>query len=500
LPNRSSKIYATFLAEFANRDRLKDIPGVAEVLDFGMHTEQNRQFRMPIIVPFLVQTFIAGVSLKAYLADQYGSAGYGEFLGIPHQKEWFALARKLLEILRRVHNRHVVHGDIWPDNVLMIKNEPYLVDFGQSFLVDFAMHQVGGAIRNHPYLAPERRNKGKYWYSPADIYSMGGLLFYLACGQTPPEADTDTEKLKQNIFRVIQQHNPNLLQENQGIVKIIDKCLRFPVDDRYAYPESILAALDIFDYRSPQPDEVIVETNKQLVTEIAGAVAELGTNQNSLFNKLLSFNLQILRKELESMKANHHEILGDREEIINSLLRYLSILEVGDEYLTVTAPQFWAADNLGINGRFLTLNMMMAQRGVQIKRVFLLTESDRKNNETAKIIQAHLNAMNELKVSDVITGSPDPVTKKVFYTGFVMVSDDYRQELVDSGCNVAIWKRKSGEMMSITFNVRPGTNQIGKVRFSLSPANLKFLAEFQSRIAEAKPLGEFYGVAPSILQ
>ncbi len=46
--------------------------------------------------------------------------------------------------------------------------------------------------------------------------------------------------------------------------------------------------------------------------------------------------------------------------------------------------------------------------------------------------------------------------------------------------------------MSITFSIRPGTNQIGKVRFSSSPAQLKFLAEFQSRINEARPLAEYF--------
>ncbi len=496
LPNRSSKIYATFMAEFANRDRLKDIPGVAEVLDFGFHTEQNLKFRMPVIVPFLIQTFIDGSTLKLYLEKKFGREGYGEFRGIQHQKDWFLLAGKLLEILRRIHNRHVVHGDIWPSNILMVGDEPFLVDFGQSFLVDFAMHQMGGSIRNHPYLAPERRKKGNFWYSPADIYSMGGLLFYLACGQIPPDPEPDTEKLKNSIFRTIQEYNPNLLHENQGIVKIIDKCLRYSVgvDERYSYPESILAALEIFDYKTPQKDGVIFEKNKSLVLEIAESVAQLGAGPNSLFNKLLSFDLQLLRKEIEAMKANHHEILGDREEIINSLLRYLSVLENGDEYLTVTSPQFWMPDNLGINGRFLTLNMMMAQRGVQIKRVFLLTESDKDNSETTRILQAHLNAMKELHAKAVTIGTPEPVIGggKVFYTGFVIVSDDYRQELVDSGCNVAIWKRKSGEMMSITFSIRPGTNQIGKVRFSSSPAQLKFLAEFQSRINEARPLAEYF--------
>ena len=494
LPSRSSKIYATFLAEFSNRDRLKGIPGVAEVLDFGIITEENEKFRIPIIVPFLVQTFIDGIPLKDYLMRNYGQDTYGQFRGIPRQRDWFQIAGKLLEILRRIHNRHVVHGDIWPDNILMVGNDPFLVDFGQSFLVDFALHQVGGTIRNHPYLAPERRHENKFWYSPADVYSMGGLLFYLACGQNPPEPEKNTEKLKDKIFRTIQEANPNLLNENQGIVKIIDKCLRFSVEDRYAYPESILAALDIFDYRTPEPDIEVAENNRKLAMEIGAAVSSLGDSENSLFNKLLSFDLQVMRREIEAMRAGHREILGDREDIINGLLRYLSVLDQGDEYLTVTSPEFWMPDNLGINGRFLTLNMMLAQRGVQIKRVFHLTESDKSNDDVLKIINAHLSATKELEGKGVTVNSPEPAkgSGKVFYTGFVMVTDDFRRDIVNSGRNVAIWKRKNdSKVMSITFHIRPGSNQIGKVRFSSSPANGRFLAEFESRVNEAKPLSQF---------
>lgn len=126
---------------------------MAEVLDFGIITEENEKFRIPIIVPFLVQTFIDGIPLKDYLMRNYGQDTYGQFRGIPRQRDWFQIAGKLLEILRRIHNRHVVHGDIWPDNILMVGNDPFLVDFGQSFLVDFALHQVGGTIRNHPVLS-----------------------------------------------------------------------------------------------------------------------------------------------------------------------------------------------------------------------------------------------------------------------------------------------------------------------------------------------------------
>lgn len=50
------------------------------------------------------------------------------------------------------------------------------------------------------------------------------------------------------------------------------------------------------------------------------------------------------------------DVNGDHESIVGALTQYLSVLEKGDQYLTVKVPQFWRSGNLGINGRYLTTN------------------------------------------------------------------------------------------------------------------------------------------------
>jgi hypothetical protein len=197
---------------------------------------------------------------------------------------------------------------------------------------------------------------------------------------------------------------------------------------------------------------------------------------------------------------------GDREELINALLRYLRVLNDGDEYVTVTVPEFWSDGNLGLNGRFLTMNKMMALRGVAIRRVFLLCESDRKDALTLRILKEHLRVLGEVEAEGVETQDKAIPSRhpKSFYTGYVLVDEQERDSLTKSGNHVAIWRKaKSNKLMSLTFSTTPDGNRsgdlnrigkdskIGKVRFWASPRQQPLLDEFKARIAQSHPLADF---------
>lgn len=495
---RNSRIFSTFTAEYQNRHRLDDVPGVARVTDVGIYEWTDDTTRVPRLIPFLVQEYIHGIAFEDYLRDKFSSGARG-FTGVQHQRDWFMLARKILEIVRRVHNRHVVHGDIWPPNILMVGDEPCLVDFGQSFLVDQSFHQGGGSTKPHPYLAPERESTEGRWYTPADIYAIGGLFFYMSTGKHPDKLPIHVvDDLKDYVYRTIKDRNPQLLKENMGISKIVDKCLRADVEDRYGYVENISNALDIFDYES-SPAIVSDGNVAELLQEMRDSFSKLRDSDAALFAALAQFELSFLKKRIDAMIAGHHEILGEREELIDSLLRYLGVLGEGDEYLTVTVPAFWAETNLGINGRFLTMNKMMALRGVIIRRVFLLTEADRRDPNTMRILEAHARAASELAVEGVETHDKSILSSspRSFYTGYALIEREARESLVRSAQHVAIWRKNSSEqLMSITFSPKPGADedaarQIGKVRFWSSPRQQYILSDFRRRIEESRPLSDF---------
>src|SRR5205807_897467 len=147
----------------------------------------------------------------------------------------------LADAVQQVHWKKVIHGDIWPENILVRENgEPVLIDFGQAAFRDAAASIVKVSGRNIRYIAPEeKRTVG------GDVYSLGGVLFYLATGEDPPEVvknvRADVGALTVTVLDRIRLRNKNksLYQENRGAADIIARCLCMS-DERYGDVHTVI--------------------------------------------------------------------------------------------------------------------------------------------------------------------------------------------------------------------------------------------------------------------
>jgi serine/threonine protein kinase len=528
---RLANIRKTYQREYLARERLAGIKNVSHYLGTG-------EFRLPggEKLPFLAQSFVNGKMFDEYYQDrELRNTGNAAFAGVKSSAEWFEMAQSLVSILKRVHNQQIVHGDIGPRNVLLVDQKPagrieaipFIVDFGQSILLWEQSNRPGRKEANPQvaaYRAPEIE-RARWWQIPADIYGIGTILFFLATGSPPPldcKKAKNPNKLKEIIHETIREANAGLLRENEGIAKIIDKCMRQDPHDRYFCAENILADLDTFKFAHSEvesPRKQFGESSATIRATFAAVV-----DQNKLFADIIQKNLDMLARHSVSMRREHFEIYGDRDEIIDHLCRYLSTLRRGDEYLTVTQPSYWRKNNLGTNGRFFTMNKIMARRGVIIRRVFLVSDDDRTRAESLDILKAHQQAVEELSAEGIDVTSntlPHPVEvvdaptfRGSFYTGFQSMKNQRRSDYFDKeGHHVALWRKRDGTMMSIIFSTRPvehershermekrarsyasaGTHdaQIVKVRFWASKRLERDYNDLKKISAESKPLHEF---------
>ncbi|GAA4571357.1 serine/threonine-protein kinase [Planotetraspora kaengkrachanensis] len=95
------------------------------------------------------------------------------------------VGRGVAEALTAVHAAGVIHRDLKPGNVLMLDDEPVLIDFGIAQAVDATrLTQTGMFIGTPGYLAPEII-EGQEGGPEVDVHAWAGTLLYAATGQPP---------------------------------------------------------------------------------------------------------------------------------------------------------------------------------------------------------------------------------------------------------------------------------------------------------------------------
>ena len=100
-----------------------------------------------------------------------------------------ALVSKVGRAVAYAHASGVIHRDLKPSNILLDKtNEPKIVDFGLARLMHKGESDItvaGEKLLSLGYGAPEQETDARQSDERADVYGLGGLLFFLLTGQNP---------------------------------------------------------------------------------------------------------------------------------------------------------------------------------------------------------------------------------------------------------------------------------------------------------------------------
>lgn len=387
-------------------------------------------------IDFVVQRFINGITLAIWCRDRFGEPSGGEvgpiFKGIKDDKAWFEIASKILHLVKLIHDQRIVHGDLWPPNIMIRSDEvagvlnesPVIIDFGRAWLLDHEFHQRGEDKKRFPYYAPELWYKEKKtWYAPADIYSLGGILYYLATGEQPPSpyrgnlsyaildnldenelkrrTKSNTE-LKTEIVNQMIDRNLDLYTKNPGIADVIHYCLRTRIEERAPHANAVLEVIKLFatafssQINVAPSIELSQSGGAELIAYSKNLTQILSQIKNPLFRSLVAHGAEKLQAHIVNAGTRLFDIYGEREEIVNGLLTCLATLQHGDQVFALTTPIFWRRHNFGANGRFLTMLKLAALKGVSVRWVLLISKADMKSPSVKTIMQSQSNALIEL--------------------------------------------------------------------------------------------------------
>jgi|GEM_PF-1974449 len=437
--------------------------------DAGVSPELHR-------LTFLVQQFVGDEDLRRHV-QRITRTDPSSFKGVRSTADWFRWALRLARGLREVH-QVAVHNDLWPDNVRVdADGRVYFIDFGEGGRRADVQHPLDPElVRNHAYLAPELRNGRRGFPSRrADIYSFGMVLLWLATGQEQMfEKPLNPDGLKAWITELLSRENPCLFYESAGVADVLAHCLRWDREQRIRDCDTLLDMLISF---APSACGALPVPDLSELGELRERV-----DAHPLFGRWMNFELAALLRCAHDLANGMLNVVGERESIVAGVTRYLSVLEEGDEYLAVTIPQFWSERNAGLNGRYISMNLELARRGVVVRRVFLIDRRDIGSERVNKLLLKH-QAVRELL---------PPERRDNFKVRFKLIDAEEIADVVRRGEHCGVWIKK-GSAVHVT-PIYDDAYVIRVIRIRQAEADPDVLrAEFERRFDCAAPIDKWDG-------
>ncbi|MBQ7346088.1 MAG: Stk1 family PASTA domain-containing Ser/Thr kinase [Oscillospiraceae bacterium] len=184
----------------------------------------------------IVMELIDGISLKQYMEKK----------GVLNWKETLHFAMQIAKALEHAHSRGLVHRDIKPHNVMVLKNGSVKVtDFGIAQVTTKSSTVTKEALGSVHYISPEQAKGGRV-DNRSDLYSLGIVMYEMIAGRVPYDGDTPVSVAIQHINGGAQK--PSTFNPNTPLAleQIIMKALQLAPKDRYPNATAMLYDMDEF--------------------------------------------------------------------------------------------------------------------------------------------------------------------------------------------------------------------------------------------------------------
>ena len=201
-------------------------PNIVQVYDVSSTDQAN----------FIVMELIDGITLKQYMEKK----------GTLNWKETLHFGMQIGKALEHAHSRSIVHRDIKPHNVMVLKNGSVKVtDFGIARVMSKSNTLTKEALGSVHYISPEQA-KGGWVDNRSDIYSLGVVMYEMMTGRPPYDGESPVAVAIQHInggAPMPSTLNPNI---PGGLEQIIMRAMALDTNDRYASATELLKDMEEF--------------------------------------------------------------------------------------------------------------------------------------------------------------------------------------------------------------------------------------------------------------
>ncbi len=231
-PDHDPRMLRRFLTEIRAVSQLQH-PNIVAAIDAGkVDSPDHTQ-----VLHFFVMEYVPGLDLEDYVRTN-GPMSVTKACDLIHQ-----VASALAEA-----NKHtLVHRDIKPSNILITpEGQAKLLDFGlaRTFTIPSGVTEPGTLLGTLDYMAPEQVQNAHLVDIRADIYGVGGVLYWCLTGQPPfPSKGNFVQELASRMSQqppAVRTRRPEVPAE---LEQIIQKMMALSVEERFQTPQAVMRAL-----------------------------------------------------------------------------------------------------------------------------------------------------------------------------------------------------------------------------------------------------------------
>ena len=185
---------------------------------------------------YIVMELIDGITLKQYM-DQRAPLSWRETLHFSMQ---------IAKALEHAHSRSIIHRDIKPHNVMILKDGSVKVaDFGIARIASAQNTLTKEALGSVHYISPEQA-RGARVDNRSDIYSLGVVMYEMLTGRPPYDGETPVSVAIQHINGT--PLSPSLLNSDipTGLEQITMHAMCSDLNIRYASVTDMLRDMEEF--------------------------------------------------------------------------------------------------------------------------------------------------------------------------------------------------------------------------------------------------------------
>lgn len=185
---------------------------------------------------YIVMELIDGITLKQYMEKK----------GVLNWRETLHFTMQIAKALEHAHSRGIVHRDIKPHNIMILKNGSVKVaDFGIARVSSAQNTLTREALGSVHYISPEQA-RGSRVDNRTDIYSLGVVMYEMLTGRAPYDGESPVAVAIKHINAGAPM--PSTLNPNipGGLEQITMHAMCANLDERYSSATEMLYDLEEF--------------------------------------------------------------------------------------------------------------------------------------------------------------------------------------------------------------------------------------------------------------